>query len=161
MEDQTENFEQLKKLLALKKHEQPPPGYFNKFSGNVISRIHAERAVEHDPMRQLESEAPWLMRFWRALETKPIFGAAFGTAICAVVLGGILMAEKPAKPTARMALPEQSAPETGIAVVSGNQAGSIGQGVLPASANEPGAINLFNMAQSNSQTAPVSFQPRP
>ena len=96
MENENENFDQLKKLLALKKHELPPPGYFNKLPGEVVSRIRADRAGNNmDAMSKLNAEAPWLMRFWQSLEGKPLFAGAFGAAICALALGAIFFAEKP------------------------------------------------------------------
>jgi hypothetical protein len=44
MNETEQNFEELKKLLTIKRHEVPPPGYFNHFSGQVISRIRAGEA---------------------------------------------------------------------------------------------------------------------
>ncbi len=41
MNENNKNFDELKRLLKLKRHEIPPPGYFNNFSGEVISRIRA------------------------------------------------------------------------------------------------------------------------
>ena len=79
-----EQFEQLKKLLALKRHEQPPPGYFDRLPRQIILAIEREQA---------QSE-PWLRRVWSTLQRKPAFAGAFGVAICTLVVGGILVANK-------------------------------------------------------------------
>lgn len=40
-----EDFEALLRLLALKRHERPPPGFFNDFSDRVMSRIAQEEEM--------------------------------------------------------------------------------------------------------------------
>ena len=79
-----EQFKQLKKLLALKRYEQPPPGYFDRLPREIISAIEREQA-------RLE---PWLRRVWRTLQRKPEFAGAFGLALCALVIVGIFVANK-------------------------------------------------------------------
>src|SRR6185503_19939948 len=83
MKSDSENeFEDLRRLLALKRHEQPPPRYFNEFSGRVIARIEAGERGEQD--------VTWWQRFWAFLEATPAFSGAFGAGICAVLITGML-----------------------------------------------------------------------
>jgi hypothetical protein len=95
MSQDTENFEQLRRLLALKRHEQPPPGYFNDFSRQVIVRIKAgERGQEGNFLERLTWEAPWLQRLWSAFEARPILAGACGVAVCGLMITGVLYSDR-------------------------------------------------------------------
>ncbi|HXC35269.1 MAG TPA: hypothetical protein VNV43_05300 [Candidatus Acidoferrales bacterium] len=85
MSENEENFEALRRLLALKRHEVPPPGYFEDFSGRVLGRIRAAEAVR---------ELPWLLRLLQAFETKPAYPVAFASALCTLLLFGIVSVEQ-------------------------------------------------------------------
>jgi hypothetical protein len=87
MNPESENFDQLRRLLALKRHEQPPPGYFDRFSRQVIVRIKAGEQGDEAPNT-------WLQRFWAVIEAKPVFAGAFGAAVCGVLISGILNSEE-------------------------------------------------------------------
>jgi len=85
MNSDPRTFEGLRRLLVLKRYEQPPPGYFDRFPGEVIARI-----------REYESEAsmgpgmPWLRRLWNALEYRAVLPATFGAAVCSVLVLGLI-----------------------------------------------------------------------
>jgi len=91
MNESENNFESLRRLLALKRHEIPPPGYFNNFSGQVVSRI---RAGEADVPRGI-AESSWLLKFFQVFEAKPAFVGAFASSLCLLLLLGIVYAEGP------------------------------------------------------------------
>lgn len=94
MNQDTENFEQLRRLLKLKRYEQPPPGYFNDFSRQVIARIQlGERGEDSAVIGRLLWEAPWLQRIWAAFEAKPVLAGAFGLAMCAFLISGVIYSE--------------------------------------------------------------------
>src|SRR6187401_2242863 len=71
-----ENFDSLEKLLRLKKHEQPPPRYFNEFSGRVIDRI--ERG---------EARLSWWERF--GFDLRPALAAGAGLVACGLIIYGV------------------------------------------------------------------------
>jgi hypothetical protein len=92
MNENKNNFESLRRLLALKRHETPPPGYFEKFSREVAVRI---RAGEVGGMADAFERLPWLFRLLSAFETKPAFAGGFACALCLLLLFGIVYAERP------------------------------------------------------------------
>jgi hypothetical protein len=95
MHPEHENFDSLRRLLVLKRHEQPPPGYFQYFSGHVIMRIRAGERVDRSGFwENLSWEAPWLQRLWAALETKPILAGALGMIVCGFLVSGVLLSER-------------------------------------------------------------------
>jgi hypothetical protein len=69
MNPEESNFYELRKLMAIKRHEQPPPGYFNRLHANIAAAI-------HEPA----DESLWI-RLRDSFSIKPILGAAFGIAI--------------------------------------------------------------------------------
>jgi hypothetical protein len=85
MSENENNFEALRRLLVLKRHEVPPPGYFEDFSGSVLGRIRAAQAT-----RQI----PWLLRLLHAFESKPAYPVAFASALCTLLLFGIVSVEQ-------------------------------------------------------------------
>ena len=75
MNPDPENFENLRKLLALKRHEQPPPGYFNRLPDTILSRIKAG---------DQPSESFWERLLPRVI-LRPAFAYGFGLAACAML----------------------------------------------------------------------------
>jgi hypothetical protein len=96
MNEHQPNFESLRRLLALKRHETPPPGYFNNFSSQVMARIRAgETEVADGWLARLFASMPWLLGVLQAAETRPIFAGGFATALCALLLFGAVIAQRP------------------------------------------------------------------
>lgn len=87
MSDQLpDDFEQLRKLLALKRHEQPPPGYFESFSACVIARI---QSAEPAP------QVSWFRRVFGSTFDSPALAGAYGIGALAVVVLGFALVPTP------------------------------------------------------------------
>jgi hypothetical protein len=91
MSENKDEFDSLKALLALKRHEVPPPGYFEDFSGQVIARLKAGEARHRASWKeQAAGEASWLLRFMRFFEAKPAIAGAMAAALCVLLFIGII-----------------------------------------------------------------------
>jgi hypothetical protein len=110
MSPEQDEFKDLRRLLALKRHEQPPPGYFDQFSRQVIlcikageksaSVFHAETHLFH---------LPWFQSLWGALQAKPVLAGVFSLAVCGLVVTGINMSERSqGTPVSVLPVPDQS-----------------------------------------------------
>jgi hypothetical protein len=96
MNENENNFESLCRLLALKRHETPPPGYFNDFSRQVLQRIHAGQTDQSaNLVEELFSHAPWLAKLLQAFDARPVFAGGFAVALCLLLLFGIVYTERP------------------------------------------------------------------
>jgi hypothetical protein len=119
MSQDPENFEPLCRLLRLKRYEQPPPGYFSHFSSDVIARIkHGDRAEESGVFDRLVWDAPWLQRLFAAFEAKPVVAGAFGVAVCALLISGVVYSEKADVQPVALIPTIDSVPDSGAAAGS-------------------------------------------
>jgi hypothetical protein len=79
-----EDFAALQRLLALKRFETPPPGYFQGFAAKVIARIEAEH---------LEPRRVWWLRWLEQLIARPALAGALGLALGATLMFGVTTAQ--------------------------------------------------------------------
>jgi hypothetical protein len=161
MNENENNFEALRQLLALKRQETPPPGYFDSFSGQVVARIRAgEGRVTQTDAEKYFSEAPWLLKFLQAFEFKPAFAGVFASALCLVLVFGIVYAERPdSTPQTFLQASDQPsgslAAVTPVALPQTEPTGIIAD-TNPATSLQPVA-SLFG--SQNPLATPVSFSP--
>jgi hypothetical protein len=90
MNSEPNDFEQLRKLLALKRHEVPPPRYFNKFSGSVIARLTTAPA----------ESLTWWQRLGLDFDFRPALMCGVGIVVCGLLSFGVISAMQIAEPPA-------------------------------------------------------------
>jgi hypothetical protein len=84
MMNDDQNFDDLRKLLALKKHEQPPPGYFNRLPGKILARIEAS---------ELATQSTWWDWLVARFDARPILACAYGFTISGLLLMGFRLSQ--------------------------------------------------------------------
>ena len=157
MQHPEEQFDALRRALKLKHHEQPPPGYFRNFSVQVIGRIRHNNV--HDRARKLDEaawEAPWLSRVLDFFQGRPAYAGVFGAVACVLVLGGLILSDRPASPmagenTARLGTPQNIA---GVGLLNNpTESPLLGSSAGPLGALPPGTTLFDKMRPFQSAPA--------
>jgi len=148
-------FEPVRRLLALKRHEVPPPGYFHDFSAGVLQGIREGRATGSLAERFFE-QLPWLERIFRMLDSKPVFASGFVGAMCLLLFLAVANNERP-EAVAPQLLPSASANAASFATLSPVAIASATTG------EQPGIVSSTNPVLSLQAVAAGSAfgQPNP
>ena len=88
MNPESNDFVQLRRLLALKRHEAPPPRFFNEFSSRVIARLATE------PER-----VSWWQRLGLDFDLRPALMCGVGIVVCGLLSFGVISAMQITEPT--------------------------------------------------------------
>lgn len=155
-----QEFEEVKRLLKLKQHEVPPPGYFNNFSRQVISRIRAGEAVRSRSWTdRLQSEAGWFRSILGIFDARPGLVGSFAASLCLLLLLTAVFAER-SETAADNNMLRLTAPGSPLAASSTATAGpATSTGTAFASATAPVTPSPTGiMISTNPQ---VNLQPNP
>jgi hypothetical protein len=158
MSQDTENFDSLRKLLTLKRHEIPPPGYFNNFSREVIVRIKAGEQGEdaHGYVWQMG----WLQRLWASIEAKPVLAGGLGLALCGLMVFGIVSAaDAPLDMQTVTGISTENSQSSGVMQVVGNTPSDQPMGVIPISVDSSDRPSLHPAVAST--TTLFDLVPKP
>ena len=146
MKPAPEEFGSLRKLLALKRHESPPPGYFDRLSAGVRARI---EAAERAP------KASWWQQWLATFDAKPILVGAYGVALVGLVMIGVNIAQRPGNPrangSATATTPANAPAITAVASATNNSSTS----APPSFLTNPGTGTFA------SPPTPAGFTPNP
>lgn len=121
-----DEFQDLKRLLALKRHEQPPPGYFYYLPEKVLVRIEQEQERE-----SLAEHSRWWEWLVERFDARPVLATAYACAISGLLLMGfkvsvIMQAEQAQElPLARLPDPNQITPNSFLQNHFANPAGLV------------------------------------
>lgn len=166
MSETNDNFETLKRMLKLKRHEVPPPGYFNNFSGTVIARIRAgDTGAKESFFERLQSDAAFWDKLLHIFRVRPGIIGGLATGICLLFLVGVVMLDQSeGGPVDTDSIPAQAAPATpeasptlASAVTLSAPSGGLMVSTNPIASLQP--ISSLNGSPENPMFQPVGYLP--
>jgi len=130
--------DELQRVLALKRHEQPPRQFFKRFSEKVMDRL---QNPEPPP------EPTLMQRLGLDFDTKPVLICLSGLAICGLLAFGLILSRSMKAP------PPNPADPLGQRPIHGSVSGLDSPGLMPA----PPA----SQEQSGGGGEPITVAPEP
>jgi hypothetical protein len=136
MKTDPENFEAVRKLMAFKRHEVPPPGYFRRLSSTIIVRI--ERG---------EGQLSFWERISADFTLRPAFAYAFVLAACGALTTSVYSVKTQSR-------------EAGLqpALATGWHTGSSGE-AFASDFNPAQPLHVANWLGNTNPSAPASELP--
>lgn len=111
--------QRLLRLLALKRHELPPPGFFDRLPDRVLVSIRSSTVIS-------EESVPWWTRFWKSLVHEPMVTGSYAVLGIGALFFGVSVFQ--------MALDQES---PAFATTGGVGVGIGGVGVVPGTPGVP------------------------
>ena len=142
MSSEPDKHDALEKLLRIKRHEQPPPRYFNEFSGRILGRI-----------ARGEARASWWERF--GFDLRPALAAGAGLVACGLIVFGVATTDGDAG-AADAGMPSGLAANTVPSVPLLTDA----EKAVAANSTNPAPYGTHIDRVFRAQVMPASFQPR-
>lgn len=141
--------DELQRVLALKRHEQPPRQFFNRFAEKVMDRLQNPGPPP---------KPTWMQRLGLDVDTKPVLICLAGLAVCGLLAYGLISslsmkAPPPGKPTDPL----------GPRLIHGGAGGVESPGLMPTPPVKPeesgGGAEPITIAPDSGQRIPP--RPRP
>jgi hypothetical protein len=83
MDNESKPTIRVERIIALKRYEQPPPGYFHLLPARIINRI------EYG-----EGQSSFWEKWWPAFSVRPVLAYALGLTVCGALTAGIYFSPK-------------------------------------------------------------------
>ncbi len=141
MNEEGQNFDPLRRLLALKRHEVPPPRYFNELPGKIVAKL--------GEMEPVVTPSLW-QRLSQLLTERPAFATGAGVVAGCLLLGLVALPQF---------LPSADGPTTAQAPGPGGRSFAIAEDLAAtpvATSNETSPQELFKILKP--EAIPVSTQ---
>jgi hypothetical protein len=87
MNSSPDDFRDLRRLLAVKRHEQPPPGYFNYLPDKIMMRI------EREDRAGVGLYSTWWGWLVAKIDAQPVLAGAYAFAISGLMLLGFKLSQ--------------------------------------------------------------------
>jgi len=84
MSSSPDDFRDLRRLLALKRHEEPPPGYFKYLPDKILVKIERDDLSEH---------STWWEWMVEKFDARPVLAGAYAFAISGLMLLGFKLSQ--------------------------------------------------------------------